>query len=63
MSDDTTREPGTRPRAKTVVESRVVSAPGARVLEMVSVLSEEAAKNLETRGEIPSRGSRAAGPR
>jgi glycosyltransferase involved in cell wall biosynthesis len=39
---------------RTVLESRIVSPPGARVTETVTVLSESAAKRLETKGEIPA---------
>ncbi len=54
---------GTRPapspaaaRSQAVVGMRVVSKPGARVLEKVVVLSERAAQRLQIRGEIPFRG-------
>ncbi|HEY8086916.1 MAG TPA: hypothetical protein VIF09_03705 [Polyangiaceae bacterium] len=42
-------------RSQAVVGMRVVSKPGARVLEKVVVLSERAAERLQIRAEIPGR--------
>ena len=42
-------------RSQAVVGMRVVSKPGARVLERVVVLSERAAERLQIRAEIPGR--------
>jgi hypothetical protein len=42
-------------RSQAVVGMRVVSKPGARVLEKVVVLSERAAQRLQIRAEIPDR--------
>lgn len=52
-------------RSHAVVASRVVSKPGARVVEKVVVLSDYAAARLQIRGEVPARGesSAAAGAR
>jgi len=45
-----TAKPGSE---RTVIESRVVSPPNARVVETVTVLSRSAAERLETKGKIP----------
>lgn len=39
----------------TVVETKVISPHGARVVERVIVLSKDAAQRLEIHGEVPKR--------
>ena len=46
---------GTSASNATVIEKRVVSRPGARVVETVIVLSDRAARRLQTDGKIPPR--------
>ena len=42
-------------RSRAVVGSRVVSKPGARVVEKVVVLSDKAAARLQIHAEVPAR--------
>ena len=43
------------PRSRAVVEMRVVSKAGARVVEREVVLSKKAASRLEIKGSVPPR--------
>jgi hypothetical protein len=47
--------PGAQEGDAVIVEERVVSRPGARVTETVFVLSEAAARALQTSAKIPPR--------
>lgn len=51
---DESQDESTAPDSAAVVETKIVSPEGARVVETVFVLSRRAARQLEIQGEVPA---------